>query len=94
MGPKEEQCKVTEYYVQDKTRSVDNSMVWWRAGDRGYSCDLKQARVWKREELEDQCKGAGDLRAWPQAYIDERIQHHIDMYTIDFDPENKIFIDF
>ena len=82
------------YYIQDKSRGVDNSMVWWMQGNHGYSRDLKKARVWTVAEMDRECKDAGDLRAWPKEYIDIHIQHHIDITDIDFDPKDALFIDY
>lgn len=77
------------FYVQDKTRGyVGNCIVWWKHNDRGYVCDIKQAKVFTKEEAVKICKPAGDLWMWPKKYIDERIQHHIDMQYCN--PENAI----
>ena len=71
------------YYLQDRTRGVDNSMLWCTEnGD--HTCDLKKAKVLTKQEMEETCKSNGFLRAWSKKYIDERIQHHIDMYDVDF----------
>lgn len=72
------------YYIQDTSRGyVGNSLMWWKHNDCGYVCDIKQARVWTKEEAEKMCKEADDLRMWRKDYIDKRIQHHIDTQTID-----------
>lgn len=68
------------YYIQDKSRGyVGNSMVWWKYNNCGYVCDIKQAKVWSKEEAEERCQQASDLKMWAKEYIDERIQHHVDM---------------
>lgn len=70
------------YYLQDKRTHVGNSMMWWETYGHGYVCDIRKAKVWTKEEIDDLWKngsGGEKYRAWPKAYIDARISHHIDM---------------
>lgn len=78
------------FYIQDVSRGyVGNSLMWWKHDNCGYVCDIRKAKVFTEEEAIDLCKFADDLRMWDKDYIDERIQHHIDMQTIDKrDPES------
>ena len=72
------------YYIQDKARGYTGlSIVWWKEGGSGYACDVRKAKVWTKTEMERLREGDGDLRAWPKEYIDERIEHHIDMQYCD-----------
>ncbi len=72
------------YYLHDKTRGyVGNSMVWWKFDNCGYVCDVRQARVWTKEEAQEYCERAGDLEMWPKQYIDEHVQFHVDMQSVD-----------
>jgi len=73
-----------QYYIQDVSRGyVGNSVLWWKHDDCGYVCDIRLARVWNKEDAEEQCKASDELRMWNKKYIDVRVQHHIDMQTID-----------
>lgn len=70
------------YYVHDTSRGcVGNSMVWWKHNDCGYVTDIRQARVFKECELG--VLMAGDLRAYPTEYINERVSFHVDMQNVD-----------
>ena len=76
-----------KYYVQNYIRGyVGNSMLWWRKGDCGYSCDIQDAKVFTQEEVDkmDSIK-EGAKKAWPKEYIDARVQHHIDMQDCNLD---------
>lgn len=73
-----------KYYIQDKSRGYSgNSMVWWKHNNCGYVCDIQKARIWSKKEAEQMCRQGDDLVMWPKEYIDERIQHHIDMQLCD-----------
>lgn len=77
-------CK---YYVQNYSQGyVGNSMLWWRKGDCGYTCDIQDAKVFTQEEIDkmDTIR-EGTKKAWPKEYIDTRIQHHIDMQDCNHD---------
>ena len=82
MEPKETQANQDLYYIQDTVRGVDNSILWCTVNN-DHSCDLKKARVWTKEDMDAACKGNASLRAWSKKYIDERIQHHVDLYDVD-----------
>lgn len=66
------------YYMQDKRQYVGNSMLWWAKEDRGYTCDIKNARLFTMAEAKERTHRETDI-LWPQKYIEARISHHIDM---------------
>lgn len=67
-----------EFYIEKKG-NVGNSMLWWRKGNYGYSCDLKEACIFTRAEAETIINSPNsDKRMWPKEYIDRRVKHHVD----------------
>lgn len=67
------------YYLQDKRDYVGNSMLWWREGGGGYTCDIREAGVFSKEAAYSQHRCRDTDIPWPKDYIDARISHHIDM---------------
>ena len=73
-----------EYYVQDARGYVGNSMLWWKYNDCGYTCDLREAKIFTLVEISKMHSIAdGTKKAWPKAYIDARTEPHIDMQSCD-----------
>lgn len=73
-----------KYYIQDTSRGyVGNSMVWWRRGHHGYTCDIREAHVFEWAELPKYLGDADDLVAYPVEHINPLAQHHVDMQDID-----------
>ena len=73
-----------EYYLQDTRCVVGNSMMWWQKGGNGYTCDIKKAEVYSREEAFKKHANRSSDRPWPKAYIDLRLQHHVDVQSCDY----------
>ena len=73
------------FYVQNVSQGfVGNSMLWWKLYNCGYTCDIRNAREFTKAEIDKMYSiEEGTKRAWPVEYIDERIQHHIDMQDVD-----------
>jgi len=71
------------YYMQT-TGHVGNSLLWWRKGRHGYTCDIQQAHVFTREEAlrQHECRPTEDF-PWRKSYIDARLQHHVDSQLVD-----------
>ena len=70
------------YYVQDPRSYVGNSMLWWKHDNRGYTCEIRKARVFTETEIKDMDSiQFGEKVAYPKHLIDGRIQHHIDMQS-------------
>ncbi len=70
---------MTLYYLQDDRQIVGNSMLWWREGGKGYTCDLKEAGVFTKENLP--ILRSSDI-AWPKDYIDARTALHVDSQLV------------
>ncbi|KKK75497.1 hypothetical protein LCGC14_2873090 [marine sediment metagenome] len=59
-------------------------MLWWKHDDRGYVCEIREAKVFTRVEIDKmQSIKEGSKKAWPKAYIDRRVSHHIDSQHCD-----------
>lgn len=53
------------YYIHDTTLGyVGNSLVWWRKGHHGYTCDIKDAHVFRKEEAIQTINDSDDLVAY------------------------------
>jgi hypothetical protein len=68
------------YYVRDCRSIVGNSVVWWAWNDRGYTCDIRTAKVW----TEDEIKGLGrdTDKPYPIEDVLPLAQHHIDIQDL------------
>ena len=72
-----------EFYIQDTRNYVGNSMLWWKHDNCGYVCDIRDAKIFTKEEAEKICKRSALKRIWLKEYIDARISHHIDIQDCD-----------
>ena len=70
------------YYIQDTRQFVGNSMSWWRQNGSGYTCDLREAGIFLKEEAEKICRNRDTDKMWEKSYIDLRVQHHVDMQDV------------
>lgn len=73
----------TLFYLQDGRTIVGNSIVWWAKGGRGYVCDIREAHVFTLDEVVQYLDASKNRVAWPKAYIDNRVSHHIDIQHCD-----------
>lgn len=74
---------MAKFYIHDTSRGyVGNSMVWWRRGHHGYTCDLRDAHVFDEKELPIYLLHADDLVAYPVEHIDPLVRHHVDMQDV------------
>ena len=72
------------YYVQDARGYVGNCMLWWKSNNCGYTCDLREAKVFTLPEIAKMHSVAdGTKKAWPKDYIDARQEPHVDMQSCD-----------
>jgi len=75
---------VRKFYIHDTTRGcVGNSMVWWKRGHHGYTCDIREAHVFFESELPQYLRHATDLVAYPVEHVRATVAHHIDAQRID-----------
>lgn len=77
------------FYIQDTRNTVGNSMLWWELYNRGYVCDIKQARIFSELDAHKICDDSESKRMWPVEYINKRVSHHIDMQHCDFEQALK-----
>lgn len=77
------------FYLQDARCIVGNSMSWWALGGRGYTCDIRCAQVWTKDELleENYWEGHGKYLPWPKEKIDQLVQWHIDCQDVQYKSE-------
>ena len=68
------------FYIQNRG-TCGNSVSWWAIGDHGYTCDLRCAKVWTREEVERRDWRSFD-KPWPKSAVDRLVQHHVDIQDL------------
>lgn len=60
-----------------------NSVLWWAINNRGYTCDIRCARVWTQSELDK--KGLREIDIpWKKDQVDRLIQHHVDIQDLNY----------
>lgn len=72
----------TLYYVQD-SRFFDGSSVVWLSEDGGYTPDLRKAKVFTKEESQEQLQLRNSDVAWPKDYIDGKLIHTVTVTDIE-----------
>lgn len=81
------------YYVENRERHNGDSMVWWKKGGHGYSCNLEEAEVFNEDDPEllsiiaEQKMGIRKYRIWDKAYIDSRVWRQVSLENIDCNKE-------
>lgn len=70
------------YYVQNRG-TCGNSIMWWAIGDHGYTCDLRCAKVWSRDEVKAKQWRSID-KPWPKEIVDRLVQHHVDFQDLHY----------
>jgi hypothetical protein len=68
------------YYIQNKRSYVGNSVVWWRAGGAGYTCELDDAGVYRGDDLPGS-EDHGEVY-WPVALVRQCVVGHVDMQLL------------
>jgi len=73
------------YYLQCRGSYVGNSLLWWRKDGHGYTCDIKEAHAFTREEafVRHECRPNVDI-PWRKDYIDALLRHHVHADSVDF----------
>lgn len=56
------------YYVRNEGY-LGNALIWWKKGCNGYTCDIRDAEKFTREQAESTCKRPQDT-AYECDYID------------------------
>lgn len=80
-----EQTEEKLFYLSNNQggATVGNSLKWWAINNRGYTCDLRCARVFRESELNDLRKC--DI-PYPKEVVDNLVQWHVDFQ--DLRPDN------
>lgn len=71
---------MNEFYLQCRG-TVGNSVLWWAINDAGYTCDIRCAKVWTKEQKENKVLRSFE-KFWPKDQVDEVIQYHIDIQDL------------
>jgi len=68
------------YYLQDARGSgvVGNCLLWWAKDHAGYTCDLGNAHVFTKADLEKLKLDRGSDVPWPKDYVDAHVVTHVD----------------
>ncbi len=75
-----------KFYVQDTRQYVGTCMLWWEEGSCGYTYNLSEAKVFTQDEIDKMYSiKEGTKRAWPQEYIDKRVEVHVDMQSCSYE---------
>jgi hypothetical protein len=77
------------YYIQDTRSVVGNCMLLWNPCRGGYTCDLRQAGKYTREEAEQIVRSRGTDVAWPVDYLDSIAVSHV-RADAGLDPRMKV----
>lgn len=82
--------KVELFYVQDNRSTCGNSTSWWAIGDRGYTLDIRCAKVFTLEEVRQrELDKKEKYKVWPKGIIDNYVQHHVDIQDLFHHGKNK-----
>ena len=89
--------RTDDYYLQDSRTYVGNDVLWctyvgndvlwWKVGDSGYTTDLRQAKVFSREEALRQNTIRSTDIPWPKYYIDHISRPAVDFQRLNHDPK-------
>src|SRR5271154_3811673 len=66
------------FYIMNRTRPVGNSVLWWKAGGSGYTCDITEAWKVTRKKAEEICRmrPPEDI-AMPTDQVDRLAESHV-----------------
>lgn len=71
------------YYLQNVERGyVGNSLQWWKWDNNGYTCDIRAAKKFTADEIKELTDGRKKYKGWKVDFIDNLVQHHIDMQDV------------
>lgn len=72
-----------ELYYMQAVGHCGNSLLWWKKGRCGYTCDIQQAHVFTRDEALRQHRTRPDVDfPWRKSYIDGLVQLHVNVETV------------
>lgn len=68
-----------KFYIQDSRTTVGNSVMWWCHHGHGYTCDIRKAGIYSKDEL----NGLRETDIpWPVEQVNRVIQFHIDIQDL------------
>ena len=56
--------------------------MWWAKDDKGYTCDIRCAKVFTNAEREEYISKGGTKVFHQKEVIDRLVQHHIDVQDV------------
>lgn len=66
------------YYIRNNSGYVGNSVAWWALNGNGYTCDLKKAQKYTREEALRIVKNRPHQdMAYLASEVEKNIEHHV-----------------
>ncbi|MBP0714870.1 hypothetical protein ABXK61_16315 [Burkholderia sola] len=65
------------FYLQDSRSFVGNDVMWWADPD-GYTTDLRKARLFTRDDAQQQHNIRKTDIPWPKEYIDGKTRPAVD----------------
>ncbi|MCA8026531.1 hypothetical protein [Burkholderia cepacia] len=65
------------FYLQDSRSFVGNDVMWWADPD-GYTTDLRKARLFTRDDAQQQHNIRKTDIPWPKKYIDGKTRPAVD----------------
>lgn len=69
------------YFLRDTRSTVGNSVVWWAHNDRGYTCDIRRAKIFTQKQVDELIDRGSDV-PYPIDRILPLVQHHIDFQDL------------
>lgn len=76
------------YFLRDTRSVVGNSASWWAINDKGYTCDIRMAKIFTEKEIQEEYDRPTD-RAHLISDVLPLVQHHIDMQDLNARPKRK-----
>lgn len=74
-----EQNQIDEpWVVVDKRSVVGNSVMFHRVNHQGYTCDLRAAHLWTKEDAQKCAAWRETDVAFPYSEVARLVQHHVD----------------
>jgi hypothetical protein len=70
-----------KFYLQHKGY-CGNCLLWWKHNNCGYTCNIKEAKVFSEEEADAKCRQSDLLKKWDKEYIDAHAELHANIDTL------------
>ena len=81
---KQERNPPKRYYIENVERGpVGNCIQWWRMGDNGYTCHIRDAATFSFKKARDLCNQRDrKYKMWETSIIDDAATLQVDMQKI------------